>query len=169
MRRASGATRVRQSSSATTFNQFHRFWQLGTIFALGTKQCFAGHCALLLVFGTLTKVSICSAHLSRQLWGWRVSVPDYWCPCASCWIDLQWYVMRCLHYLRRTGMVVLPVAVEVGVFFLPVCLNLRSLSLFIISPWWWFAVGFGHLVPVTLTGNSSIPSQLAQTVLRALP
>lgn len=30
-------------------------------------------------------------------------------------------------------MVVLPVAVEVGGFFLPVCLNLRSLSLFIIS------------------------------------
>lgn len=59
-------------------------------------------------------------------------VPDYWCPSASCWVDLQWYEMHCLHYLRRTGMVVLPVAVEVG-FFLPVCLNLRSFSLFIIS------------------------------------
>lgn len=67
-------------------------------------------------------------------------------------------------------MVVLPVAVEVGGGFSASLLELKvSFFVYHLSPWWWFAVGFGHLVPVTLTGNSSIPSQLAQTVLRALP
>ena len=101
---------------ATTFSQLHQLSQLRTDFVLGTKWCFGGHCVLLLVFGTLTKVSICSARLSRQLWGCGVDVLGYWHPSASCWVDLQWYEMHVPHYLWRTGMSFLPLAVEVFFF-----------------------------------------------------
>lgn len=83
-------------------------------FLLGTKWYFGGNCAAHLVFGTLAKVFICSSHLSRQLWGWGIAVPGYWCPNASCWVDLQWYEV---HFIIHGGLAWGFFALAVEVFF----------------------------------------------------
>lgn len=98
MRRGFGAAWLYWSYLATRFSQRHQLWQLRTDFLLGTKWCFGRDCAPCLVLGTMVKVSICSSHLSRQLWGWDIAVPGYWCPTASCSVDLEWYEMHFIIY-----------------------------------------------------------------------